>query len=754
MKLKRILLPLLAAILLLSPSALAAPGDRNFLRGDEPFTSQSGFPWNGCAAGGALYMLTDSQIYVWRPGDDSPAAIDYAPPTSKDGEAWSVVRLFADGEQLRALCAAYDDQGLAELEVLDVNVDGASVSFGAPMELDADDLCVDYGDTTELAQIRAIVSAGEWIFADFWDGAGERTLYQIDANGEGELLDIENLAGIAPRGEGQLLIQTYDREAQLREFFLYDPEGDELTPACEPMRADGSCACCACSAESGRLFYLEDGFVMAAEGFDFAGARPVAELSASYPSEAESFLLPGDLYAFFGEFDGVCVRATGPDALPETRIVVQGGGIFGAMTEAYRDFNASQSDAVVVLREDYSDDGAILNDIVSRDDSVDVRVTMASSELYGALRERGYLAPLDSKVLDAAVADMYPAIRDALTLDGQVVALPTYVSTWTLGLDFEGFERIGVPRNEMPDNWPDFLDLLSTLPERIGEDERVHIFPEYATQTQVRTELIGEILESWLLRLRANGMELTYDSPELRALLEKAMALDLDALGVAKGGEDEEYAMIGVSVGPAARGRDYTLVNTDADCMLTGTNILEPALLSVIPGEEAPVPIDLAVVFVNPFSKHIDLAREYVAGIYEHLDDGTRYALSDALNDPVPKPSYEREIADAQRRIDEAKSRLESADPEDAPRWEEALASAEYQREMLEADRWSISPEAVEWYRAHGDRLIVKGYSLVNATDSSGEFYDLIQQFLSGRTDAGSFLKEIDRRVQMKTREG
>lgn len=759
MKLKRILAYLLLFSLLLAPCARAAEGDVNFRGGDEPFASLGGFPRGGCAAGGALYLYTDQYIYTWRPGDASPTALEYALPAA-DGESHTVERLFADGERLCALCGTYSESyeltGLEIAEVtVEVTVEGEAVSFGTPTEVPADDLAVYYGDEAQLAQIGGSVAAGGALCLDVWSDTGERKLYiQPLDGGEGEFIDVENLAGIAAYDGDRLLIETFDRSAKRCELWLLDPASNELTPACAPVESDAALGGLAYSAESGRLYYLADGYVMAAEGFDLASAQPIAQLMARYLDEAASFVLPGELYALVNPADGICVRSTAPGALPEDRLVVQGGGLFSAMVDAYYDFNATHSDAAAVLREDYANDDAVLNDILSRDDSVDVRVTMASSELYDALRNRGYLAPLDDATIADAVGKMYPAVQDALTLDGSIVAVPVYAAGWALGLDFEGFERIGIPRDEVPDSWPAFLDLLPTLPERIGEDDRVRVFPEYDTQVQVRTELIGAILDDWLMHLRANDLPLSYDSPELCALLEKAMALDLDALGVKKGNEDEEYAMVAVSGGLDMDDRDYTLVNPNADCMLTGSEIVEPALLAVTPGEAAPVPIDLAVVFVNPFSKHIDLAQEYLARICENLDEDSLYALSDEYSEPVPWPAYEREIAEVEREMEEAKAKLETAAPEDAQQWEDAVAAAEYRREMLEAQRWRISPESIEWYRAHGERLMVKGYSYVSATDSSGEFQDLVQQFLAGRMDAESFLREIDRKVQMKLREG
>ncbi len=753
MRIQRILSLLLAALLLLAPRALAAEGDANLLRDDAFFQEHSGSPYGGCAAGGAIYLYTDSQIYVWHPDDAQPAAVDYALP-GDDREERAIARLFPVDDQLFALCTVDGYEGgealgLTKLEIRAVNVDGGAVSFGEAAELDAGPLTADYGGGPELCYLQGAAAAGGKLYLDAWiDGQGRRLCAQSLDGGAGEFLDVENLAGIAACGD-QLLVETF--EAGRAEFLLLDPESGSLTPACAPLERDSALDGLAYSAESGRLFYLDGGYVMAAEGFDFDAARPVAELMTRDSDQSASFLLPGDRYVCIGSYGGISMRATDGE-LPETQIVVQGGGLFQPMIDAYYDFNAGHSDAMAVLREDYSDDAAVLNDIMSRDDSVDVRITMASDELYEALRERGYLAPLDDAGVAEEVSCMYPAVQEALKLDGKIVAMPVYVGGWTMGFDAEGFAKLGI--DDMPDSWPEFLDLLPTLPELLPEDGSVRVFPDYNTQVQIRTELVGQLLDSWLLHLRKSGEELRYDDPTLAELLDEIMALDLDALGVSPGSEGEEYYAIAVSDGLTSGERSYTLVNTNVDCTLTGLGYNMPAMLSIVPGEEAPLPLDLAVVFVNPFSRHIELAQEYAALACKHLDEYDRYSLDPSLSEPVPRPEYERWVAEAQARLDAAKQKLEGADEADAPRWENEIAQAEKEIADLELNRWKISPEKIEWYRAHGERLMVREYSYVDVTRTDGEFSDLVQQFMAGRMDASGFLREIDRRVQMRRKEG
>ena len=758
MKTKWLLWLVVAIMAFLSMSALAAPEDRNFLRGEGTFAGVDDNPRGGCAIGDALVLYGYSHIFTYHIGDDDFAAAAYALPEAGEDESGTLARLFADGDRLYALVTVFhmgeDGYGPSRLELMEVEIDGEDVRFGEPVAAEVGDLTVSYGDSADLAEIDNAVCAGGSLFLHITNETGERKVYVLPMNGgAGEFLNVEKVQAIAAWEGEQVLIETFDREEQRCEFWLCDPENGSLTPVCDPVRAESAFFGVTYSLETGRLFYMKDGYVMAAEGFDFDHAEPVAELYTRYFYECDCMLLPGDYYVCCGWYDSTSIRSTAPGALPQTRLTVQSAGVNNVLLNAYYGFTSSHSDAAVVLREDYTEDSSIAQAMMSRDSSVDIYMLSVNTEAYDALYARGYMAVLNDPAIAEAVGEMYPAIQEAIMLDGDIVAVPVMLYGWTLGLDYEGFEKIGIPREEMPDNWSDFLDLLPELPALLPEDGSVRIFGDYYTQRQARAELVTAILDGWHLRLDAAGEAIHYDSPELQALLDKVMALDLDAFGLPEGDEDAEYMMVSVVGGGADR--TYTLVTPSAGCSIGGFFYgSEPALLSVIPGEPQPVPLSLSVAFVNPFSENVDLAQAFLKEILENLDTATIYNLSDKLNEPVRGSYYERAIGYAREELARAQEGLEAADAADVPLWEERIAAIEEQMEMIDESGWAVSPKDLAWYRGHDDNLMVKRYHHVDVMYGSGEFADLAQQFMDGRLDAGAFLEELDRRARMKLREG
>ena len=747
---KRFVLMILTIAILLFPSAHAVVGDQNFTRQDGIFAQMNEYPLGGCAVGDAMYLFGSRHIYIWRVGDEAPAAVEYELPKADAGETREMKCLFGDGNGLRALLVVYrldgDSYGPARLEIVEVNLDGG-VSFGEPLEADASALAVSYGGSSmELAQINNSVYAGGYLYLDVFTDAGERRVYALQTDsGAGTYLDIEDVAEICDLADGMVMIETWDSGSGSGALWSYGPEGRFS----EVSRLDARLSEIAYSAESARLFFLRDGYVMAATDFDIAGAEPVAEIVTRDGDDAMALLLPGDYYVYCSMYDSVSIRSTAPGALPARQLVVQCAGIFQPMLDAYYDFTAAHDDAALILREDWNEGGAIIEAMMSRDSSSDIYVMSMDTEAFDALYSRGYMVPIESPELADAVGRMYPAIRDALTRDGAPIAVPVYASGWTMGLDAEGFARIGV--EELPDNWPDFLKLMSELPELLPEDGSVRAFFENIyTAPQIRRALLNQALESWHMCLRAEGREISYDDPGLAEVIDGIMELDLEALGLPEGNDDSEEVMISI----AGYADNHTLIQMDVNCALGDSSSARPALLSIAPGGPKQLPLGLTVAFINPFSANPELASEYLATLYARLSASVLYNLSGEQSEPVRGRHYQQSMENAQAELENARAAYAEADDVDKPMWEERIAMWEEQIAFFDEYGWDISPRDIEWYRAHADSLVVKGYNYVNVTEGSNEFSDLTEQLLSGRMAAADFLRELDRRVSMKSREG
>ena len=758
MKWAALLAMLLAAIL--PCAALAAPGDANIARQEEMSEKYRDGVYGGCVAGDTLYLYGGEHIYTYRIGDADVTAVEFQLPEPGEDEYRSVQRMFSDGETLYLLCTLtyYGDESysLRSAQIYPLKVEGDEVSYGEPMELDTSDLLVSYGGDEEyFVQVNAACCVDGYLMMYVYNDNGEQALYALDmASGEGGYVeDVERIESITPYSQDELLIQTYDYESGCYEFLLYDPASESMTSACAPVERDGSMDSMAYSQESGRLFYMHGGYVMAAEDFDFANAEPVAELSTLYYSENGGLLLPGDYYVNVS-YEATAIRSTDPDAMPEKRIIVRGSGYSDAIMAAYYSFGNAHSDVAVVLDQTYMRSSALIEAMMSRDASADVYMMSVSSEAYDALYNRGYMAEVDNEEVVAAVQGMYPAVQEVLTRDGEVIAVPVSVYGWTLGLDYEGFEKIGIAREDVPDNWPALLELLPELPDMLPEDGSVRIFEEYYTQQSVRENLLGVLLQSWRIHQNAAGREVDYDSPELIEMMDTVMTMDFEAMGLPEDDEDEEERYYEVRTYGGDE-RSYTLIETSVGCTIGNFySRSEPALMSVIPGEPGEVVLSMTVAFVNPFSENPELAQEYLAELVKNMENSTAYNVSDALNEPVRYTHMLDQIQMYQEDLEELNAELESADPVDVPDIKEGIANIEEILADIDQYGWEIPERDIEWYRAHAEYLTVDRYDFLDAADEDGELSDLAEQFLAGRVSAEEFLTEIARKVRMRALEG
>ena len=752
MKLKRILLCMIVAGILSSLTAYAAQGNNNLVRQGEMEEKYGDYIYGSCVVDDTLYVFGERVLLSYRDGDNGPSVLEYALPDAGENTASHMRMIFANGGRLFGLIEvldAEDNYNLARAEIAEIRIESGHAVFGVPKAIDIDALSISYGaDDLQLAQSNDAVGMDGRLYLLVWDDfAGSKKVYCMDVDsGEGRFLDVEDACGIAAWEDSGLLIETFRYSDERCQFLGYDPSDESITPICPPIQAQEELCGIAYSAETKRLFYLSGGYVMAVSDFDFDGASPVAELSTSYYNGIGGKLLPGDLYAY-STFDLVAVRATDPDRLPARRLVVQGSSNSNASMNAYYDFTEAHGDVAVIQGGDGEypmDDSPLIEAMLRQDSSVDIYKLNVADANYAAVFARGYMAELDSGALLSAVSKMYPAIQRAVTRDGALVAIPVSVYGWLPGFNMKGFEKIGIPREDVPDNWPDLLELLSELPGMLPEDRSVRVADSYLTQKEMRYELINAILRCWLWRLQADGQELRYDAPELKALLEGVMALDLEALGVPEE-LDESYS-------PDYVEDESILIQMGAGCTIGNFDSMddvEPVALAVRRGEAAQLPADLTVAFVNPYSENIELAQEYLEALLANLDIQTVYNLSDAYNEAERSRSYESDLAKWQESWESAQAELERADPVDRPALEDRIASLEREFRNLDEYGWIVSPNALAWYRAHAENLIVEDHS--RYVDG---MYEMLMQLVDGQMNVDAFLKEIDRKVHMREKEG
>lgn len=749
------LICVILALALLCASALAA-GSFNLGRDFEE-KYQDGVS-SAAQMGDTLYMLGYNHVFEWHMGDADVTVYEMSTAPDDDNVYSRIQNIFVWNDRLCVLCvnAFYGDSesriegaGVAELTLSD-----GKAEINELLALETDDLIISEGGYEYFCQINGIVCTGDYLCMSMYDSSYMPAVYIVNlGDGSGYFAPTENAESVVPYDEGRILVRSCDYDAQKISFDIYDIENESLTAACEPldMATGGSQAGLAYDSAADTLYFLSEGYLKAAEHFDLANAKNVAELSGEYYNNQPGLLLPGGYYAFSG-YDGTFIRSTNPDDMMENYLSVQDYTYSQTVNHAYDSFNNSHADIAAVISREYREDAKIIEDMMNRASDTDIYIMANTMQAYSALYDRGYMLDLSgNEKIREFVNGMYPALRDACVRGDEIVSLPVQIYGFTLCADMKGFEALGYAREDIPTYWPDFLDFLNTIADELPEDGSIRIFDSYMTQRDARWNLFYEIMNDYSLYLSANGREKGYDTPELNAALEKLQQVDFEAMGLREAEEDEETeGFIAYDVNPDS----HTLLQTGNGCTL-GNFCYNgiPLLLSFDADAEGLIPIDLYSAFVNPFSENPDAAMDFLSALVENADDSLLYNTSDRLNDPMHYSGFEESIAEWEEEIRKMRDSLAEAEPVDVPVLEEQIAESERYLEEYRNNGWQVSPESIEWFRAHAGQMTVNSYDYLNG-DNASEVYELYSQFIEGKIDVKTLLKGIDQKAKMMAMEG
>ena len=477
----------------------------------------------------------------------------------------------------------------------------------------------------------------------------------------------------------------------------------------------------------------------------------VTDMPLEIYGNASACVLEGGYYALASE--GLAIRNLDPGQKADIRFKVVDASYTNAVTKAYTDFANAHGDVSVVLSRDYSETENLIENMMNRDDSVDVYTLNTSTAIYDALYKRGYLMELEGEAVDQLKEAMYPSLRDCLSANGQLVALPLELySNGCLGVNEKALEALGLTLEDVPDNWWDLLDFLPTLEEPLAANKSVSLYWPDVSASNMRANLFYSLFENYQSYVNVVDPAMGYDTELFRGLLDKLDAIDFVALGFAEEEEDGDSRGGMVVLDYDSQQQMLFELNTSGHIGGYGQEYA-PVLLGLDAEHRAPLVLDATVAFVNPFTQHPQEALDFMNALAESLPDNVRYNLDPSLNEPVRGAQNERALEDFTKELEKAREELANAEPAEKQALEEQIESQEEYLEYLEANAWDCSPAMIKWYREHAEGVVTAPVNWLY-TDESGEAWGLMQQYLEGGISADEMLKGIDRKVQMMMLEG
>lgn len=452
-----------------------------------------------------------------------------------------------------------------------------------------------------------------------------------------------------------------------------------------------------------------------------------------------------DWYAVFTDHQLHLCKLNGESAGLEP-LRIKGFGLDEDMLQA---FGRAHPD-VPVARTDVlmSDTAAIIGDFASAADQADLYVLYSFQSLE-ALKDKDYLADLsDVPGVSEAVAAMYPAVRDAVTRDGKVLALPA-------GLQVSGAWRVndGLLAQfglEMPATMLEYFELLKQWEEDFAYDN-----PEYALTTLLlpREQCVSLALQSYGLTYETPDAPLTLDTPLFRAILEAIDALPYEPM-------DLEAIQSGAAPMPAMPNARPIIETGTADVFnrYGESDDQGRPLARVIPplpfeeGVPAAVMTMMPVYVINPNGPHREFAERFVAFAVQEMSAENRILLCPDFNDPQRPADYETEIAALRDELAELEAALPDVAETERRAAEDQLAVLRERLETREAEDFAISAQAIADYRVLAEHLnLLTHSSIVNLDnpEASQELNSILIRYIAGQNTLDEALRELDRRFQM-----
>jgi len=408
----------------------------------------------------------------------------------------------------------------------------------------------------------------------------------------------------------------------------------------------------------------------------------------------------------------------------------------------------------VVLSHDWAESQNLLEKMMNHDDSVDIYVLSSNSNIFDALYRRGYLMELDgSEKLAALCEGMYPDLREAISANGHMVALPLSFYSWSLGVNEAPLEALGYAMADVPDNWMDLLDFIAGLRQPLEENPGIHLFYAGYTAREARNDLFNCLFEDYERYVNAVEPNLGYNTPLLRDLITKLEQIDFVALGCAEDNGDVE-GEAGERVEYLDYSEETVLFSSGVGCAFGSFfSSYTPLLLGLDANTPMPLVLRADLAFINPYTKNPDVALAFMEEAADNLSLAARYSMDPTLNEPVRGANNEQNVAEARQWVDDAQRQLDEADEADRQMLEESLRSAQENLEYWENYGWDVSQREIDWVRAHDDSLTLERVNWLYA-DDSGDAWDLINQYLDGAIGVDEMLAGIDRKAQMMMLEG
>ena len=560
-----------------------------------------------------------------------------------------------------------------------------------------------------------------------------RNLMRLDlAGGKNELVR-SGIQLVVPYAPGVLLVGR-DTMSSMGSLALLDTKTGSLE---EKLALTGDCRELQYDPATDTIYLSRKGEIYASHAFNKPEA--VARIPILSPASNGALLAGG--YLAFPYDDGVRIFSTDPKALTDMPLKIA-GPTDGLPME---DFSAANPNVTTFSFIDVHSKTTmdLVMHMMGGDSAADVYAIYLSGYNLDALYEKGYFASLsDSEFIQKTVSAMYPFVKDALMRGGEIIALPFYTRYHTYNYNPRAFEAVGLSEKDVPQTYGELLAFIKKWGEAYQDQYPSMSLFGYGADPGLYKRIVAQsVIEDRMYTCLKRSEPISYDTPEMRALLETLTATDFSAID---------------PLMPESNPNEY---NTPDDWPKqlfhlsgAGTQTAYIDFFSYMPlklfeGEQPVVMAEIQALFINPYTKNYDTALKFVEFSADNLSVTMRADLMPGENDPVYSSYMIDTLARYEEEISMTEKALKEAKEEDKRNLQDRLESLRQEYDQQKRNAWLVSEQSLAAFRALDGYFMLKKPNPLFASD---ELIDLFyNRFQDGQISVDQFLKELDRKLKM-----
>lgn len=378
-------------------------------------------------------------------------------------------------------------------------------------------------------------------------------------------------------------------------------------------------------------------------------------------------------------------------------------------------------------------DDMMYTQLLTRDPNVDIYFTDGPFVNAGPVMEKGFTLPLtSSETLTQATQQMFPVLQKLVIKDGQVMALPIYISYPKSILSenlpvLEEAEQLGF---QPPANYLDFLDGIAQWDTALEEEG---IFPLMGANLD---DLYKMTLYQYIAACDPLNSESLPNSDLLKDLLVKTQKA-IHRLEQMQTGQNSEFArFVYVQGGPQMYTEDYS-----------GMRYL---LLPLADGMQPALEIQVSFLFINPYSRHKQQAIQYLEAYWKMLPESRKVSIIQVGGKDVENPDYAANHKSMLNLIEEAEKRYNThMDKPEGADDKASIDAYKAQLQRLEAQRYYITQDSISAYRKFMAYACVADRRLIN----NSSITPVLNAFVQGQMDIDHFVNRLSKMLETIRRE-